>query len=173
LPNDTPAYACQSQPPTVKRSVSAVEPLQPRRSAPMPPSIGESCQTKQSAHQDTTNYQEMFPAPTEATDGAAISVADLLQQAQETEETKKPKYSLQSKMCLEIQVTGRVFVKRGTMIAYRGDLKFERGSSSKNLGMKLFKMATGEGPSMMKATGYGRVSSSIRDVPFLSVPKLI
>lgn len=113
--------------------------------------------------------------PIDSLSDCIVSISDLLQQAEEAEQLQKvtplriysiiklnihffqPKYSLRSKMLMEIQISGRVYLKRGSMVAYRGDLKFERGSSSKSFGMKLVKMATGEGPSMMKVTGEGRI----------------
>ena len=49
-------------------------------------------------------------------------------------------------------------IKKGAMVAYDGDIKFTReGMLSKGVGNLLKKAVSGEGTTMMKATGTGRV----------------
>ena len=55
-------------------------------------------------------------------------------------------------------MNGQVWAKAGSMVSYRGNIKFEReGMLEHGIG-KLFKKAfTGEGTSLMKATGNGKL----------------
>ncbi|MBP2241277.1 uncharacterized protein (AIM24 family) [Cytobacillus eiseniae] len=67
-------------------------------------------------------------------------------------------FELESPRILEINLTNQIWTKAGAMISYRGKIKFEReGILEHGLG-KLFKKAlTGEGTSLMKATGNGKL----------------
>jgi uncharacterized protein (AIM24 family) len=67
-------------------------------------------------------------------------------------------FELESPRILEINLTNQIWTKAGAMISYRGNIKFEReGILEHGLG-KLFKKAlTGEGTSLMKATGNGKL----------------
>lgn len=63
---------------------------------------------------------------------------------------------------LEINLNGSdassVWVKRGKMVAYRGEVSFKReGVLEQGLGKLLKKQLTGEGVSLMKATGAGKI----------------
>lgn len=67
-------------------------------------------------------------------------------------------FELESPRILEINLTNQIWAKAGAMISYRGNIKFEReGIFEHGIG-KLFKKAlTGEGTSLMKATGQGKL----------------
>ena len=59
---------------------------------------------------------------------------------------------------LEVNLSGRVWAKVGSMVAYTGSVKFIReGVLEHGLGTLLKKMVTGEGASLMKVEGKGRV----------------
>lgn len=67
-------------------------------------------------------------------------------------------FELETPRMLEINLNGQIWAKAGAMISYRGNIKFEReGILEHGLG-KLFKKAlTGEGTSLMKANGSGKL----------------
>ncbi|WP_144529009.1 AIM24 family protein [Peribacillus simplex] len=67
-------------------------------------------------------------------------------------------FELETERILEINLEQQIWAKMGTMVSYRGQIKFEReGILEHGLG-KLFKKAlTGEGASLMKATGSGKL----------------
>lgn len=59
---------------------------------------------------------------------------------------------------LEVNLDGRVWMTKGAMVAYRGDVKFTREGIMEHGVGKLFKQAfTGEGMSLTKAEGKGVV----------------
>lgn len=66
---------------------------------------------------------------------------------------------LEKEYLLELNIKSQtVMIKKGAMVAYDGEVKFEReGILSKGVGNLLKKAVSGEGTSMMKATGTGRV----------------
>ena len=65
-------------------------------------------------------------------------------------------FELESPRMLEVNLSNMVWIKTGAMVAYRGQIKFEReGLLEKGIG-KLFKKAmTGEGARLTKAVGNG------------------
>ncbi|MBE4910162.1 AIM24 family protein [Bacillus luteolus] len=67
-------------------------------------------------------------------------------------------FELETPRMLEVNLAGQVWAKMGSMVSYRGQIKFEReGILEHGLG-KLFKKAlTGEGTSLMKANGNGKL----------------
>ncbi|MCK1991168.1 AIM24 family protein [Peribacillus muralis] len=67
-------------------------------------------------------------------------------------------FELETERILEINLEQQIWAKMGTMVSYRGQIKFEReGILEHGLG-KLFKKAlTGEGASLMKSTGSGKL----------------
>lgn len=67
-------------------------------------------------------------------------------------------FELETDRILEINLENQIWAKTGSMISYRGNIKFEReGILEHGLG-KMFKKAfTGEGASIMKATGQGKL----------------
>lgn len=67
-------------------------------------------------------------------------------------------FEIETPRMLEINLNGQVWSKAGAMVSYRGNIKFDReGVFEHGLG-KMFKKAfTGEGTSLMKATGAGKL----------------
>ena len=68
-------------------------------------------------------------------------------------------FQLESAYMLELNINNQlVMIKKGAMVAYDGDVHFEReGMFSKGIGNLLKKSISGEGTSMMKANGKGRI----------------
>ncbi|MBC8874913.1 MAG: AIM24 family protein [Planctomycetes bacterium] len=67
-------------------------------------------------------------------------------------------FELESPRMLEVNLDGMIWIKAGAMVAYVGDVKFEReGILEKGIGKFLKKAVTGEGARLTKATGRGRV----------------
>ena len=67
-------------------------------------------------------------------------------------------FELESSHLLEVKLNGRVWAKAGSMVAYRGGVKFIRqGMLEQGLGNLLKKAISGEGTQMMKMEGQGRV----------------
>ncbi|AKB84881.1 MULTISPECIES: AIM24 family protein [Methanococcoides] len=67
-------------------------------------------------------------------------------------------FELERDRMLELNLNGRVWTKRGSMIAYLGDVKFTReGVLEHGVGKMLKKAVTGEGVSLTKAEGRGKV----------------
>ena len=67
-------------------------------------------------------------------------------------------FELESDRILEVNLNGQVWTKMGSMIAYRGDVKFTReGMLEHGLGKLLKKAVTGEGARLTKAAGRGKV----------------
>ncbi len=67
-------------------------------------------------------------------------------------------FELENDHTLEINLGGIIWAKLGAMVAYRGDIKFEReGMLEHGLGTFLKKSLTGEGGHLMKAIGNGKL----------------
>ncbi|WLR56630.1 AIM24 family protein [Mesobacillus subterraneus] len=67
-------------------------------------------------------------------------------------------FELETPRMLEINLDGQVWSKAGAMISYRGQIKFEReGVLEHGLGKMFKKALTGEGASLMKANGNGKL----------------
>ncbi|WP_417737791.1 AIM24 family protein [Rosistilla oblonga] len=67
-------------------------------------------------------------------------------------------FELESDRMLDINLDGDVWIKLGAMVAYTGQVKFEReGILSRGIGNLLKKAVSGEGTSLTKATGNGSV----------------
>ncbi len=65
-------------------------------------------------------------------------------------------WQLENKKCLEIHLQGNsIMSKAGAMIAYYGDIKFERKGSGGSVGKFLKQKMTGEAATMMQAYGQG------------------
>ncbi|WP_340817696.1 AIM24 family protein [Methanolobus sp. WCC4] len=68
------------------------------------------------------------------------------------------KFELERDRMLELNLNGRAWMKRGAMVAYLGDVKFTReGILEHGLGKMMKKAVTGEGVSLTKAEGNGKV----------------
>jgi uncharacterized protein (AIM24 family) len=67
-------------------------------------------------------------------------------------------FEIENKSTLQINLSGMVYAKAGAMVAYRGNVKFSRKSVLEDGLGKLFKKAlTGEGMTLMKMEGQGRI----------------
>lgn len=67
-------------------------------------------------------------------------------------------FELETERVLEVNLNGEVWAKMGSMIAYVGNIKFERERMLEHGMSKMFKKAlTGEGTSLMRAKGEGRL----------------
>ncbi|MBT2639150.1 AIM24 family protein [Bacillus sp. ISL-39] len=67
-------------------------------------------------------------------------------------------FELETPRMLEINLNGRVWSKAGAMVSYRGQIKFEReGVLEHGIGKMFKKALTGEGASLMKANGNGKL----------------
>lgn len=67
-------------------------------------------------------------------------------------------FELESPYMLELNLSSRVWAKAGSMVAYTGDVTFTREKMLEHgMGKLLKRMATGEGASLMKIDGKGRV----------------
>lgn len=67
-------------------------------------------------------------------------------------------FELESPHMLEVNLAGSVWTKTGSMIAYRGEVKFEReGVLEQGIGAMFKKAMSGEGARLTKAAGTGKV----------------
>ncbi|GAM15309.1 AIM24 family protein [Mesobacillus selenatarsenatis] len=67
-------------------------------------------------------------------------------------------FELETPRMLEINLNGQVWSKAGAMVSYRGQIKFEReGVLEHGIGKMFKKALTGEGTSLMKANGNGKL----------------
>jgi len=67
-------------------------------------------------------------------------------------------FELERDRLLEINLEGKVWTKMGSMVAYLGDIKFTReGVMEHGIGKMLKKAVTGEGVSLTKAEGAGKL----------------
>jgi uncharacterized protein (AIM24 family) len=67
-------------------------------------------------------------------------------------------FELETPRMLEVNLDGQVWAKAGAMVAYHGDMKFVReGILEHGLGTAFKKAFTGEGASLMKANGKGKL----------------
>lgn len=67
-------------------------------------------------------------------------------------------FELESPRMLEVNLNGMIWTKAGSMVAYLGNIKFEReGLLEQGLGKLLKKAFTGEGAKLTKATGQGKL----------------
>lgn len=67
-------------------------------------------------------------------------------------------FEIETPRMLEINLNGQIWAKAGAMVSYRGNIKFEReGILEHGLGKMFKKALTGEGTSLMKAAGNGKL----------------
>ena len=67
-------------------------------------------------------------------------------------------FELESERILEVNLNGKVWTKMGSMIAYRGGIKFTReGILEQGLGNLFEKAISGEGTQLTKAEGVGKL----------------
>ena len=67
-------------------------------------------------------------------------------------------FELESARMLEVNLDGMVWTRMGSMVAYKGDIKFEReGVLEHGVGKLLKRAVSGEGAKLTKATGKGQL----------------
>lgn len=85
------------------------------------------------------------------------SINDFVQSTQQ-QDKGEGLFELETQRMLEINLTNQIWAKTGAMISYRGSIKFEReGILEHGIGKMFKKALTGEGTSLMKATGNGKL----------------
>jgi uncharacterized protein (AIM24 family) len=85
------------------------------------------------------------------------SVTEFVQATAQDDAAHQP-FQLENPYLLEVNLNGRVWARAGAMIAYTGQVRFTReGLTEHGVGRMLKKMASGEGSSLMKVEGAGRV----------------
>ncbi|MFC0523590.1 AIM24 family protein [Pontibacillus salicampi] len=85
------------------------------------------------------------------------SIQEFINQTKQ-DESANDYFQLETPRMLEINLSDQVWAKTGSMISYTGDIKFEReGIMEHGLGRMFKKAVSGEGSSLMKATGNGKL----------------
>lgn len=85
------------------------------------------------------------------------SIAEFVKQTSQ-DDSARDYFQLENPRMLEINLEGDVWTKAGSMVAYVGQIKFEReGLLDKGLGTLLKRSVTGEGAKLTKASGHGRL----------------
>lgn len=85
------------------------------------------------------------------------SVSEFVQKT-EQRDLNQGLFELESDRILEINLDGMIWIKKGAMIAYRGDMKFTReGILEHGVGKLLKKTFTGEGARLTKVEGRGKL----------------
>ncbi|WP_226584790.1 AIM24 family protein [Halobacillus litoralis] len=85
------------------------------------------------------------------------SIEEFIKQTKQ-DDSENDYFELETPRILEVNLLDQVWAKAGAMISYNGQIKFEREGIFEHGVGRLFKKAmTGEGSSLMKATGRGRL----------------
>ena len=85
------------------------------------------------------------------------SIDEFLKKTQQTDKGQGV-FELETSKMMEINLDGTVWTKMGSMICYRGDVKFTReGALEHGIGKFLKKAFSGEGTHLTKAEGKGQV----------------
>lgn len=85
------------------------------------------------------------------------SIEEFIRQTKQDEQ-ENDYFELETPRILEVNLTDQVWAKTGSMISYTGNIKFERERMMEHGVGRMFKKAlTGEGASLMKAQGNGRL----------------
>lgn len=88
---------------------------------------------------------------------AKYSIDEFVKSTAQREDANSP-FEVENPHLLEVNLSGRVWCKMGSMIGYVGNVKFTReGVMEHGLGRMLKKMVSGEGTTLMKMEGQGRV----------------
>ena len=86
------------------------------------------------------------------------SITDFVESTRQ-QDRGEGKFELESPRLLEVNLNGMIWTKTGSMVAYVGQIKFERERIlEKGLGKMLKKAVTGEGTRLTKATGRVRIA---------------
>ncbi|WP_282020696.1 AIM24 family protein [Planomicrobium okeanokoites] len=85
------------------------------------------------------------------------TIKDFIEKTRQ-DERENDYFELETERILEVNLDGMVWAKTGSMISYTGQIKFAReGVMEHGLGTMFKKALTGEGTSLMKANGQGRL----------------
>ena len=85
------------------------------------------------------------------------SIDDFVQKTAQ-KDLNQGEFELESDRLLEINLDGMIWTKTGSMVAYRGAIKFEReGILDRGIGNLLKKAVSGEGAKLTKAIGRGKL----------------
>ncbi len=85
------------------------------------------------------------------------SIAEFLRKTEQVDKGQGL-FELETDRMLEVNLDGLVWAKAGSMVAYEGRIKFEReGILEHGVGAMFKKALTGEGASLMKANGNGKL----------------
>jgi uncharacterized protein (AIM24 family) len=85
------------------------------------------------------------------------SIQEFVNATAQDEEARRT-FELENPHLLELNLSGRVWAKLGSMIAYTGSVKFTReGMLEHGVGKMLKRAVSGEGTALMKVEGRGRV----------------
>ena len=88
---------------------------------------------------------------------ARYTLNEFLEHTKQDDQASDP-FVLETPRFLELNINGTVWTKMGSMIAYRGNVKFTReGALEHGVGKFLKKAFTGEGTRLTKAEGQGKV----------------
>ena len=88
---------------------------------------------------------------------ARYSLAEFVNESKQ-EDKGQGLFELETERMLEINLNGMIWTKTGSMVAYLGQIKFEReGVFEHGLGNFFKKAFTGEGARLTKATGAGKL----------------
>jgi uncharacterized protein (AIM24 family) len=86
------------------------------------------------------------------------SIAEFVDAHTDQDRPNAGPFEVENRATLQINLSGTVYAKAGAMIAYRGDVTFSRKSALEDgVGKLLKKVVTGEGMTLMKMEGIGRV----------------
>lgn len=90
-------------------------------------------------------------------DMSKYSIAEFIKNT-EQEDKGEGLFELETPRMLEVNLNGMIWAKAGSMVAYNGKIKYEReGILEHGLGSMFKKALTGEGASLMKANGQGKL----------------
>ena len=99
----------------------------------------------------------MTNPPTLTTDQRRFSLAEFVA-ATEQKDQGHGLFELETPRLLEVNLDGRIHTKLGSMVSYRGQVKFTReGILDQGIGSLLKKAVSGEGMSLTYADGVGKV----------------
>ena len=83
---------------------------------------------------------------------------DAFRKTSEQKDRNEGIFELESDRFLEVHLDGMVWTKKGSMVAYHGDIKFTReGILEQGVGRALKKFVTAEGMQLTKAEGQGKL----------------
>lgn len=86
--------------------------------------------------------------------------SDLFSSEHMAQQATAPGMTLQNSKSIKYAVNGEMHARQGSMIAFRGDLQFER--KGQGIGGMLKRAVTGEGLPLMAVRGQGRRGSPTR-----------